>query len=754
MNKEILMTRLRNCSEIESHKYDGSYELVEIAVSLYENVDIKTIDYLDLELLFMLTIGTWKSSYDHKKEKVKESHLRQDDKEILINLIDEVKLKTEDGKYNSIMAEENETGMFGLAFFTFKRSGKEPGKEKIQKLIDILININKAKSEEKSLSILEENLPSNIYNLKASSLSQILHCLKPNVFPLFNSVSLELYDDLEIELDKPKELSKLVGNIRRIKKFRDENFDFKNYRVIDQLTIKYNYLADPFKTIFNDYPIAVQAMNFIKSVCEHLDINDPDNPIYSFTLREHTSVRKGIHFNYTNALILGFYGEINSDEKMARIALLKDEAEDFCLGGYNEDDLFNHFKEEEVVLCYVSFDELINQDSELHKAYFKTLDFIKDYNSSYNSTPYRNYHIEEIANAVFKPDTRDEIFSTGIDDEIIDPVNNFEPVIDFNIKLELNNLHFPEAEKSRLINQIRINLKQGKHIILTGPPGTGKSKLAKEICKQYVGDKYFKMVTATSDWSTFDTIGGYRPDKDNQLYFSSGIFLDCFKSEDQKQANNWLIIDEINRADIDKAFGPLFSALTGDSIKLSFKDSQGKSIEIIPEEESGENINSHQYIIPENWRIIATMNTFDKTSLYEMSYAFMRRFAFIPVVIPDKINDDLLKEYLDCWDIDDYSLVNQLSQLWKVINETRPIGPAIVEDIYQFLLEQNGDPGTEKSQPDYTSAIINYVLPQFEGLPQEELNKFFYNRLEELDFINDLDVIQRFADDYFHLGGS
>ena len=262
------------------------------------------------------------------------------------------------------------------------------------------------------------------------------------------------------------------------------------------------------------------------------------------------------------------------------------------------------------------------------------------------------------------------------------------------------------------------------------------------------------MVTATSDWSTFDTIGGYRPDKNNQLYFSSGIFLDCFKSDDQEQANNWLIIDEINRADIDKAFGPLFSALTGDSIKLSFKDSQGKSIEIIPEEESGENIDSHKYIIPDDWRIIATMNTFDKTSLYEMSYAFMRRFAFIPVVIPDKINDDLLKEYLDCWNIDDDSLVNQLSQLWEVINETRPIGPAIVEDIYQFLLEQNGNTEAEMSPPDYTSAIINYVLPQFEGLPQEELNKFFYNRLEELDFINDLDVIQRFADDYFHLGGS
>ncbi|MFN2363903.1 MAG: AAA family ATPase, partial [Halarsenatibacteraceae bacterium] len=341
-----------------------------------------------------------------------------------------------------------------------------------------------------------------------------------------------------------------------------------------------------------------------------------------------------------------------------------------------------------------------------------------------------------------------------IKDLFIELYNKPEPQssINFNTKLELNNLHFPEKEKARLINQIRINLKQGKHIILTGPPGTGKSKLAKEICKQYVGDKYFKMVTATSDWSTFDTIGGYRPDKNNQLFFSSGIFLDCFKSDRGEQANNWLIIDEINRADIDKAFGPLFSALTGDPITLSFKDNQDKNIEVIPEEESNQDIGSHQYVIPDEWRIIATMNTFDKTSLYEMSYAFMRRFAFIPVVIPDTIDENLLIEYLGCWSIKDYSLVHELSQLWNVINDTRPIGPAIVEDIYQYLLEENSTE-EEDSHPDYASAIVNYVLPQFEGLTQEELKKFFNSRLEELSFIENLDVIQRFARDYFHLGG-
>ena len=38
--------------------------------------------------------------------------------------------------------------------------------------------------------------------------------------------------------------------------------------------------------------------------------------------------------------------------------------------------------------------------------------------------------------------------------------------------------------------------------------------------------------------------------------------------------------------------------------------------------------------VPANWRIIATMNVFDKNLLFDMSYALMRRFAFIEVGTP------------------------------------------------------------------------------------------------------------------------
>jgi len=36
------------------------------------------------------------------------------------------------------------------------------------------------------------------------------------------------------------------------------------------------------------------------------------------------------------------------------------------------------------------------------------------------------------------------------------------------------------------------------------------------------------------------------------------------------QANNLLVIDELNRADIDKAFGQLFTLLSGQSVQLPY----------------------------------------------------------------------------------------------------------------------------------------------------------------------------------------
>lgn len=169
-------------------------------------------------------------------------------------------------------------------------------------------------------------------------------------------------------------------------------------------------------------------------------------------------------------------------------------------------------------------------------------------------------------------------------------------------------------------------------IVLQGPPGTGKSTLARALAAAFNAE--LLPVTAHEDWSTFEIIGRQELRVDDQGgeeivpvngHFTEAVIrcANCipgYADDPAKSQASWLLIDELNRAHPDKAFGELFSVLGADEqvdITLGF---QRKGNDIL--------------VLPRRFRIIATVNSIDKQFVNALSQGLRRRFTFLTYDIP------------------------------------------------------------------------------------------------------------------------
>ncbi|RLE69074.1 MAG: hypothetical protein DRJ43_04535 [Thermoprotei archaeon] len=271
-------------------------------------------------------------------------------------------------------------------------------------------------------------------------------------------------------------------------------------------------------------------------------------------------------------------------------------------------------------------------------------------------------------------------------------------------------------------------LSSGKHVILVGSPGVGKTSLVEALAESH-GLVLVKR-TATAEWTRVDLIGG-PVFVGGEVRWRSGALLEAiarhFEAKEEGRNGALLLIDELNRANLDKAFGEFFTIFGSsdprywripDSVIYEIREYGGKvdkwAGRILVEWEKNGGLLS----VPSDFRVIGTMNTYDRRYLFTLGYALLRRFAVIEVSNPsvEDIRRILMRETENCEEV-----VDKIIEFYNGVREYIDLGVALLIDMAKIaknIYEDSRDLGRA-----VTCAVVSIAVPQFEGLSHEKLEK-------------------------------